>query len=106
MFSMIRNWMDQVRMLLIAQAALQWQADAIADGAERKAELLRRAKNYEEEGLTALAEEVRRQAQNLSLELQAPPATALPASASEAKAPEGAKDPPAPAAAGKKSRKS
>jgi hypothetical protein len=52
--------------LFVTHAVLELEADLIAACAERKADLLRRADQYEKEGLHAVAEQLRQQAERLS----------------------------------------
>ena len=68
---------DRLKMLLVADAALDLEAEFLDRHAERKAELLRKAQEYEEQGFENLAEEVRLRAMNLSAEN--PLASMLPA---------------------------
>jgi hypothetical protein len=77
MLTLFRALSERVKALFITTAALDFEADLLARDAERKAELLRQAGRYEEEGLHAVAEPLRRQAEALSL--QRPLAGVLPA---------------------------
>jgi hypothetical protein len=77
MFTLFRALSERVKALFITTAALDFEADLLARDAERKAELLRQAQRYEAEGLTGVAEQMRRQAEALSL--QRPLAGVLPA---------------------------
>lgn len=63
--SLFRPLIERVKALLALAAAQELQAEALARQAERKAELLRKAKDYEAEGLTSVAELVRREAELL-----------------------------------------
>jgi hypothetical protein len=90
--SLFRQLIDRVKALLALAAAQEMQAEALSRQAERKAELLRKAKDYEAEGLSAVAEQLRREAELLDAPQQlagvlapaellatAPQAPALPA---------------------------
>ena len=63
-----RKITDRIKTLLIADAALGLEANFLASHADRKAELLHKAQEYEEQGLEDLAEELRSQVLNLSVE--------------------------------------
>jgi hypothetical protein len=52
----------------IADAGADFDADLIARHAERKATLLRRAARFDDEGLATVADDLRRQAEALSLQ--------------------------------------
>ncbi len=78
MFWVFKKIRERLTALFIADAALDLEAEFLDRHAERKAELLRKAQEYEEEqGLEDLAEEVRVQAMSLSAEK--PLASMLPA---------------------------
>jgi hypothetical protein len=62
---------------LIGESALDLAAEVLSRSAERKAELLRRAQQYESEGLDGIALHLRQQADRLDLDK--PLASALPA---------------------------
>jgi hypothetical protein len=62
MLSLFRPRIDRVKALLALAAASELQAEALARQAERRAELLRKANDYEAEGLAAVAEQLRREA--------------------------------------------
>src|SRR5262249_6261545 len=64
--SIVRSLIDRFRTLFVTHAALELEAELIADFAERKADLLRRAEQYEKEGLTTVATELRRCAEALT----------------------------------------
>ena len=66
MFSFARSLMDRFKSLFVTHAVLELEADLIAAYAERKAELLRRADQYEKEGMHAVAEQLRQQVDRLS----------------------------------------
>jgi hypothetical protein len=65
MFHLFRAVIDRIKLLLATSAALELEADALARHAERKAELLRLAQQYESEKLPAVAQELRRHAEAL-----------------------------------------
>lgn len=66
MFWVFKKIRERLKTLLITDAALDLEAEFLDRHAERKAELLRKAQEYEEQGLNDLADEVRVQAMNLS----------------------------------------
>ncbi len=67
MFSLFHAIIDRLKALLATSAALELEADALARNAERKAELLRLAEQYESEKLHAVALELRQHAEALDL---------------------------------------
>ncbi len=67
MLAFFRVLLDRLKALLLADAALDLQAQALARAAERQAELLRRAAAYENEGLATVAADLREQAEALDL---------------------------------------
>jgi hypothetical protein len=77
MLAIFRALADRVRALFITHAALDFEAQFIASQAERKADLLRRADAYDREGLPSVAQDLRMQAEALSV--QQPLAVVLPA---------------------------
>lgn len=77
MFALFRALTEGVKALFATNAALDFEAELLARDAERKAELLRQADRYQDEGLDGIAQHLRRQAENLSL--QRPLAGVLPA---------------------------
>lgn len=77
MFALFRSLTDRVKALFVTSAALDFEADFAARQAERKAELLRRAAEFEREGLPSVSKDLRSQAEALSI--QRPLATVLPA---------------------------
>jgi hypothetical protein len=77
MFALFRALSDRVKAMFAADAALEFEAEFLARAAERKAELLRRAERYEQEGLRGIALHLRRHAEELSE--QRPLASVLPA---------------------------
>jgi hypothetical protein len=64
-FHLFRAVIDRIKVLLATSAALELEADALARQAERKAELLRLAQQYESEKLSAVAQELRQHAEAL-----------------------------------------
>lgn len=76
MFALFRSLTDRIKALFVTTAALDFEADLAVRHAERKAELLRRAAAYDEEGLHVVAKELRHQADVLSI--QRPLASVLP----------------------------
>ncbi len=68
MFHLFRAVLDRLKALLVTSAALELEADALARHAQRKAELLRLAEQYESEKLHAVAQELRQHAENLDLQ--------------------------------------
>ncbi len=77
MLAIFRALTDRLKALFISTVALDCEAEFVGQQAERKAELLRRATHYENEGLLPVAQELRAQANGLSL--QRPLASVLPA---------------------------
>ena len=59
---------DRLKSLLVADAALDLEAEYLSRHAERKADLLQKAQEYEEQGLDELAAELRQQTQSLTIE--------------------------------------
>lgn len=77
MLTLFRALVERVKALFITTAALDLEADFVALHAERKADLLRQAARYEEEGLHGIADHLRRQAEEI--DVQRPLAGVLPA---------------------------
>jgi hypothetical protein len=77
MFSLFRAITDRIKALFATSAALELESDLLLHHAERKAEMLRRADQYDQEGLHGIATHLRQQADLLSL--QRPLASVLPA---------------------------
>jgi hypothetical protein len=65
MFAWFRALIERVKALQLHEAALDLEAQFVARHAERKAELLRRAAALEAQGLQAVADELRQQAEAL-----------------------------------------
>ena len=76
MFYLFRALTDRVKALFIANVALDLEGQFASRAAERKAELLREAQSYEQEGLPIVAQELRQRAE--SIDIQKPLACALP----------------------------
>jgi hypothetical protein len=68
MFSWFRAVLDRLKALLATSAALELEADALARHAQRKADLLRLAEQYESEKLHSVAQELRQHAETLDLQ--------------------------------------
>jgi hypothetical protein len=66
MVSIVKAIIARVKALFVTHAVLELEAELIASCAERKAELLRQANRYEEEGLQGIAQHLRQQADQLS----------------------------------------
>jgi hypothetical protein len=77
MFALFRPIIDRLKALFATSAALEIEAQFLARDAERKAELLRLAAHYENQGLHSIAEQLRHQADTLSF--HQPLASVLPA---------------------------
>jgi hypothetical protein len=56
MFSIVNSLIARLKALFVMHAALEIEAELIASCAERRAELLRQAKRYEEEGLQGIVQ--------------------------------------------------
>ena len=54
---------DRLKALFVADVASDLEAQFLARNAERKADLLRQAQKYEDEGLKSVAHQVRQQAE-------------------------------------------
>lgn len=68
MFQLFQSLAERVKALFITHAALDFEAEFCARDAERKAELLRQAARYEDEGLHGIAQHLRQQADALCRE--------------------------------------
>jgi hypothetical protein len=68
MFHLFRAVLDRIKVLLATSAALELEADALARHAQRKAELLQLAQQYEAEKLPAVSLELRQYAEALDLQ--------------------------------------
>src|SRR5688572_29194757 len=77
MFGLFRILSDRLKALFVADVASEFEAELVSREAERRAELLRQAQGYQQEGLDAVADRLRLQADALSF--QAPLAGVLPA---------------------------
>ena len=79
MLSLFRALVERLKALFVTDIALEFEAELLTRAAERKAELLRQATRYEEEGLRGIADHLRRQAE--ALDLHQPLASVQPAAA-------------------------
>ncbi|MFO0877567.1 MAG: hypothetical protein U0840_09345 [Gemmataceae bacterium] len=77
MIHLFRVITDRAKALFATAAALELEGEFLARDAERRAELLRLAARFEDEGLRTVAERLRRQAEAASIE--SPAASVLPA---------------------------
>ena len=77
MLSIFRPLIERLKALFAATAAQELEAEMLGRDAERRAELLRQAQCYEQEGLHAVARKLRGQAEEMGVEK--PLASALPA---------------------------
>lgn len=68
MLWIIRHLADRLKALLLADAALDLEAEFAARRVDREAELLRKAQEFEHAGLESLAQKLRRQTESLSSE--------------------------------------
>jgi hypothetical protein len=66
MFHVIQSVIDRVKAMFTLDAALDLEQELLARQAERKAALMRRADDFEKEGLNSIAADLRRQAESLS----------------------------------------
>lgn len=76
MFRLFHSLADRVQALFLANAGLDFEAEFAARNAVRKAELLREAQVYEQEGLHMVAEELRRHV--VGMDMKRPLASVLP----------------------------
>ena len=84
MIQLVRNVIDRVKAMFTLDAMLDLEQQFVTRQAERKAELIRTADRYEQEGLTAIAADLRRQAETLTE--QRPLQTVVPFLTSEPEA--------------------
>ena len=77
MLNLFRALSRRLYALFATHVALDFEQQFLLQQSERKADLLQKAQELEEQGLTDLAEELREQARNLSLER--PLSSVLPA---------------------------
>jgi hypothetical protein len=77
MIAMFRGLLDRMKALVITTLALDFEAQFAAGQAERKADRLRQANEYERQGLRSVAQDLRQHAEGLSV--QRPLATITPA---------------------------
>ena len=68
MLWLLKKAVERLKTLLVADAALDLEAEFLTRHADRKVNLLRKAHDYEEQGLRELADELRDQASELSVE--------------------------------------
>jgi hypothetical protein len=76
MIRLFQSVINRVKAMFTLDAMLDLEQQFVTRQAERKAELLRTADRYQQEGLTAIAADLRRQAETLSE--QRPLQTVLP----------------------------
>lgn len=67
MLWIFRKIAERIQTLLIADSAMGLEAEFLGRHADRKAQLLRKAQEYEEQGFEDLAEELRSQVHELSV---------------------------------------
>lgn len=77
MFQLLHALAGRVRALFFTDAALEMEAEFLSRQAERRADLLRAADRYEQEGLHGIAQQLRQQVEDVGS--QRPLATVLPA---------------------------
>ena len=77
MLWLMKKAIERLKTLLVTDAALDLEAAFLARQADRRANLLRMAEEYEAQGLHALADDLHHQAAELSIET--PLASVLPA---------------------------
>jgi hypothetical protein len=77
MLWLLKKAVERLKTLLVTDAALDLEAAFFARQADRRADLLKEADEYETQSLHVLAEDLRRQAEELSIER--PLASVLPA---------------------------
>jgi len=65
MFSIVRAIIDRLKTLFATRAAMELEAEVLAQDAERRAELLRLATRYEKEGLSGIALQLRQRVEQL-----------------------------------------
>lgn len=92
MFALFRALTHRLKALFLTAVGLDFEAQLLTHDAERRAELLRQAQRYEDEGLRGLAEHLRQRAESISLER--PLASVLPAVAHLQTAPPDTADTP------------
>ena len=81
MIRLITSVIDRVKAMFTLDAMLDLEQQFVTRQAERKADLIRAADRYQQEGLTGIAADLRRQAEGLSE--QRPLQTVLPFLSSE-----------------------
>jgi len=85
MIRLIQSAINRVKAMFTLDAMLDLEQQFVTRQAERKAELIRTADRYEQEGLTAIAADLRRQAETLTE--QRPLQTVVPFLTSEPESP-------------------
>ncbi len=70
MFRMLKTIARRLKTLFVVDSALDRKVEFLARHAERKAGLMRRALEYDEQGFPEIAEELRRQTAEFSIEPQ------------------------------------
>src|SRR3954453_22666381 len=68
MFNIFQTISDRLRALFVADLALEFEARLLARQADRRAELLVQAEQHARHGFPAVAQELRQQAEALSLD--------------------------------------
>ena len=76
MLMLFRALSDRLKALFVADVASDFEAQLMNREAERRADLLRQAKRYQEEGLHGIAQHLRQRAEAISY--QKPMASVLP----------------------------
>jgi hypothetical protein len=79
MLALFQSIVDRIKAMFAADAALDLEAQFVSRQADRKADLLRKAAEFEREGLKGVAQDLRLQAESLSI--QRPLDAILPAAA-------------------------
>ena len=77
MLWIFKAFSNRLKALFVADAAADFEAQLLTRDAERKADLLRQANGYDQEGMHLIAENLRQRAENINLEK--PLAASLPA---------------------------
>ena len=62
---LFRTLTDRLKALFVADVATDFEAQLLARDAERRAELLRQAQRYEDQGLKSVAQDLRQQTESL-----------------------------------------
>ena len=77
MLWIFKAFSNRLKALFVADVAADFEAQLLTRDAERKADLLRQANSYDQEGMHLIAESLRQRAESISLEK--PLAASLPA---------------------------